>query len=185
MSHLSEALDRMDRRQAEPARPSVTELAAIGRPGTVRASARAGSKAHLAELTAAQLDVLQMADNPSGCVSQNGSTGVTRPSIRALAAKGYGRAVYDMQRRHLIIGFEINDAGRRAVRAARGWPTWAGTHNPLIGKYETVCFRHLPTPRGVVAQCGEPADSPIHTGVDNRPPASNPVDDTHIHPFSD
>lgn len=97
--------------------PTVTELASLSanRPGTVRASARTGSKAHLAELTRAQLDVLKMAVAAGGTVSQNGSTGVTRPAIRALAAKGYGEAMFDMARRHLIIGFRINDRGRRAV----------------------------------------------------------------------
>lgn len=108
--------------------PTVTELASLSanRPGTVRASARAGSKAHLAELTEPQLRVLWAADNPAGAVSQNGSTGVTRPLIRALVAKGYGTAAYDMQRRHLIVGFTINDRGRGAARARFGTPEWAG-----------------------------------------------------------
>lgn len=116
----------------ETVRPRLAELAAIGRPGTVRASARAGSKAHLADLTERQLDVLQMADNPSGVVSANGSTGVTRPTIKALDAKGYGRAVYDMRRKHLVIGFEINAAGRKAVRAERGAPSWAGADDTHV-----------------------------------------------------
>jgi hypothetical protein len=110
---------------ARHARPSTAELAAIGRPGTVRASARAGSKAHLAELTEPQLRVLRAADNQAGTVSQNGSTGVTRPLIKALDAKGYGRAMYDSQRRHLIVGFEINERGRRATRERFGTPEWA------------------------------------------------------------
>lgn len=176
----------------ETVRPRLTELAAIGRPGTVRASARAGSKAHLTDLTHRQLDVLQMADNPSGGVSANGSTGVTRPTIKALDAKGYGRAVYDMRRKHLVIGFEINDAGRRAVRAARGWPTWAGPHTYLANADRT-CYQNVERPSGFVQACGEPANSPIHTGIDNRPPASAGcphgtrrwADDTHVHPFSD
>lgn len=144
-----------------PARPSVIELAAIGRPGTVRASARAGSKAHLAELTGAQLDMLQAADNPSGAVSMNGSTGMTRPTARALDAKGYGRAMTHATRRHLIIGFEINDAGRRAVRAARGWPVWAGVHAPILDD-AGLCYQNVPRPNGRTEGCGEPVKSPIH-----------------------
>lgn len=176
----------------ETVRPRLTELAAIGRPGTVRASARAGSKAHLTDLTERQLDVLQMADNPSGGVSANGSTGVTRPTIKALDAKGYGRAVYDMRRKHLVIGFEINAAGRKAVRAERGAPSWAGPHEPMM-LAAGVCYRNVERPNGKVESCGEPAKSPIHTGADNRPPASAGcphgtrrwADDTHVHPFSD
>lgn len=105
---------------------TLAELAAAGRGSAGIGRISSPSKRHLAELTGPQLDVLQMADNPSACVSQNGSTGVTRPIIKALVAKGYGRAVFDATRRYLIIGFEINDAGRRAVRAARGVPGWVG-----------------------------------------------------------
>ena len=149
MTYMDEAARRMDRRQADaptvrvreggsfrgpvvvetadPSRPSLNELAtlATNQRGTVRASARAGSKAHLAELTEPQLRVLRAADNPSGAVSQNGSTGVTRPLIRALVAKGYGTAMYDMRRRHLIVGFHINDRGRTAARTKYGTPEWA------------------------------------------------------------
>lgn len=178
------------------ARPSTGELAAIGRPGTVRASARAGSKAHLAELTEAQLRVLWAADNPAGVVSQNGSTGVTRPLIRALDAKGYGTAAYDMQRRHLIVGFTINDRGRAAARDRFGWPVWAGVHAALIGT-DGLCYQNVPRPNGKVEGCAEPAKSPIHdpaaylayaadAAIDGCPHGTQKwADTTHVHPFTD
>jgi hypothetical protein len=146
-------------------RPRLAELAAIGRPGTVRASARAGSKAHLAELTEPQLRVLWAADNPAGYVSQNGSTGVTRPLIKALDAKGYGQAAYDMQRKHLIIGFEINDRGRKAARERFGVPEWAvSVHDfaPPSAHGDTLCGRVVIRPNGSGEQCAEPVKSPIH-----------------------
>jgi hypothetical protein len=100
---------------------SVAELKSIGTGRPVATK----SKAHLADLTEPQLRVLWAADNPAGAVSQNGSTGVTRPIIKALDAKGYGRAAYDMKRKYLIVGFEINDRGRRAAREHFGVPAWA------------------------------------------------------------
>lgn len=106
----------------QPTRPSVDELAALS---TNRRVPATRTKAHLAPLTDAQLRVLWAADNPSGCASQNGSTGITRPLIKALDAKGYGRAQYDMQRHYLIVGFEINDRGRKAARERFGTPKWA------------------------------------------------------------
>lgn len=95
---------------------SLAELTglATNRPGTATKSG-----AQHAELTRPQLNVLFMADNPSGCVSQNGSTGVTRPLIRALDRKGYGSAQYDMVRKYLIVGFRINERGRHAVAGYR------------------------------------------------------------------
>lgn len=194
----------------EPARPSTTELAAISRPGTVRASARAGSKAHLAELTEPQLRVLWAADNPSGTVSQNGSTGVTRPLIRALVAKGYGTAIYDMQRRHLIVGFRINDRGRTAARVRFGTPEWAvSVHDftpPSMFGHE-LCGRVVVRPNGTGEQCGEPVKSPIHDpaayltyaakvtvelakwrdgqGEYAATELAKFADTTHVHPFAD
>lgn len=184
------------------ARPGTAELAAIGRPGTVRASARAGSRAHLAELTEPQLRVLWAADNPAGAVSQNGSTGVTRPLIRALDAKGYGRAMYHAQRRHLIIGFEINDRGRKAARERFGMPTWAGPHDPLVNVQTGLCYRNVERPNGTIESCGEPARSPIHDPAAYLAYATKLTaeldkwkrgegeyaalaDSEHVHPFTD
>jgi hypothetical protein len=148
-------------------RPAPTELAALStnRPGTVRASARTGSKAHLADITEAQLRVLWAADNPSGLVSTNGSTGITRPLVRNLDVKGYGRAMYDTQRRHLIIGFQINQRGRAAARERFGTPEWAVSvheHQPPSIYGAELCGRVVVRPGGTAEQCAEPVKSPIH-----------------------
>lgn len=148
MTYMDEAARRMDRRQADtptvrvreggsfrgpvvvevadPNRPSLNELAtlATNQRGTVRASARAGSKAHLAELTNAQRKALKAAcgpvfDQASGFRIQGSGWSVT--TWRALAAKGFGETVTVAQAgwtrgaRHQVIGFRINDRGRRAV----------------------------------------------------------------------
>lgn len=147
--------------------PSLAELGALDgcRRGTVRASARAGSQAHLTELTDTQLRVLWAADNPAGYVSQNGSTGITRPSIKALDAKGYGRAIFDARRRHLVIGFEINARGRAAARERFGTPGWAISvhdHQPPSIQGHALCGRVVVRPNGTAEQCGEPVKSAIH-----------------------
>lgn len=203
--HRIEGTWRQECPGIDPARPSTAELAAIGRPGTVRASARAGSKAHLAELTEPQLRVLWAADNPAGMVSQNGSTGVTRPLIRALDAKGYGTAAYDTRRRHLIVGFKINDRGRKAARAKYGTPEWAvSVHDfaPPSMFGDEFCGRVVVRPNGSGEQCGEPVKSPIHDPAGYLMYATAlttemgkwrrgegeyaPLADTaHVHPFTD
>jgi hypothetical protein len=162
---LDAELARNDTLVTEVIRPRLAELAAISKPRTVRASARAGSRAHLAEPTEPQLNVLRAADNPAGAVSQNGSTGVTRPLIRALAAKGYGTAAYDLQRRHLIVGFNINDRGRKAARERFGAPEWSVSvhdHQPPSVLGTELCGRVVVRPNGTAEQCAEPVKSPIH-----------------------
>lgn len=208
MTHQHETLESAGN-CGDPLNPSTAELAAIGRPGTVRASARAGSKAHLAELTEPQLRVLWAADNPAGLISQNGSTGVTRPLIRALDAKGYGTATYDMQRRHLIVGFTINDRGRRAARERFGLPEWAvSVHDfaPPSAYGHELCGRVVVRPNGTGEQCAEPVKSPIHDPAaylayraaltaeldkwkagdgEYATVAGQAAVDTHVHPFTD
>lgn len=126
-THVARELDvelaQNDKIVRDVVRPRLAELANLS---TNRRVPATSTKAHLAELTEPQLHVLRAGDNPSGLVSQNGSTGVTRPLIRALDAKGYGNAVYHMTRRHLIIGFEINARGRAAARERFGVPEWVG-----------------------------------------------------------
>lgn len=183
-------------------RPSLAELAALPTNRPVKATR---THAHLADLTEPQLRVLWAADNPAGLVSANGSTGVTRPLIKALDAKGYGNAVYDTQRRHLVIGFEINQRGRLAARERFGLPEWAVSvheHQPPSVYGTELCGRTVIRPNGTGEQCAEPVKSPIHDPAAYLAYAAELAtelakwkagegvyatlaDDAHVHPFSD
>jgi hypothetical protein len=183
-------------------RPSLAEVATLSTNRPVKATR---TKAHLADLTEPQLRVLWAADNPSGLVSQNGSTGVTRPIIKALDAKGYGTAAYDQRRRHLVIGFTINDRGRRAARERFGVPEWAVSvhnHRPPSIHGPELCGRIVIRPNGTDEQCAEPVRSPIHDPaayltycaklatelvkwVKREGEYAILADDEHVHPFTD
>lgn len=108
-------------------RPAVTELAAVGTGPTAR---RAASRAHKSDLTATQHAVLGLAVTGTyGRVHVGRYVGqnVTAATIRALANKGYGRALtagtlgagWSHRRRHEVVAFEINDLGRRALAEHR------------------------------------------------------------------
>lgn len=201
LGYYTDLSNPANRPGAQVERPSLAELAALPTNRPVKATR---THAHLADLTEPQLRVLWAADNPSGLVSQNGSTGVTRPLIRALDAKGYGTATYDQQRRHLVIGFEINRRGRRAARERFGTPEWTVSvheHQPTDPpSYQ--CGRIVVRPNGTAQQCAEPVKSPIHDPAAylayraeltaelakwraGLPPYGVLADNEHVHPFTD